>query len=82
MLFRSFKQAVTDDSGRYVIRGIAPGQYTIYAWENVYNNAWLNARYLAHFENRGRPITIGTTPAGEIQLNAIPTENYLEAWAR
>jgi protocatechuate 3,4-dioxygenase beta subunit len=77
-----FRQATTDDSGRYSIRGIAPGQYTIYAWENVYNNAWLNARYLSHFETRGRPLTIGTTPPPELQLDAIATENYLELWAR
>jgi protocatechuate 3,4-dioxygenase beta subunit len=77
-----FRQATTDDSGRYTIRGVPPGQYTIYAWENVYNNAWLNARYLSHFQTLGRPITIGATPPAELQLNAIPTENYLEFWAR
>jgi hypothetical protein len=77
-----FKQATTDDDGRYLIRGIAPGAYTIFAWENVYSNAWLNSRYFAHYENHGKPITIGATPPAEFQLEAIATENYLEVWAR
>jgi hypothetical protein len=77
-----FKQATTDEKGTFTIRGVAPGQYTIFAWENIYNQAWLNTRYLDHYLTQGRPITIGSTPPAEIQIEAIPTENYLELWAR
>jgi protocatechuate 3,4-dioxygenase beta subunit len=77
-----FKQATTDDKGTFTIRGVAPGQYTIFAWENIYNQAWLNTRYLDHYLARGRSITVGNTPPAEIQIEAIPTENYLEIWAR
>jgi hypothetical protein len=77
-----FKQATTDDKGTFTMRGVAPGQYTIFAWENIYNQAWLNPRYLDHYLTQGRPITIGNTPPAEIQLEAIPTDNYLEIWAR
>ena len=77
-----FRQATTDDQGTFTIRGVAPGPYTIFAWENIYNQAWLNARYLDHYLMQGRPITIGNSPPAEIQIEAIPTENYLETWAR
>jgi len=77
-----FKQATSDDTGMFTMRGVAPGQYTIFAWENIYNQAWLNPRYLDHYLAKGRTITIGNTPPAEIQLEALPTENYLELWAR
>src|SRR4029079_7565488 len=62
-----FRQATTDDQGTFTIRGVAPGPYTIFAWENIYNQAWLNARYLDHYLMQGRPITIGNSPPAEIQ---------------
>ncbi|HET9132571.1 MAG TPA: hypothetical protein VFO86_16580 [Terriglobia bacterium] len=65
----------------FTMRGVAPGEYKVFTWENVYNNAWLNARYLEHFESQGRPITINPSPQ-PLELEAIPTENYLEFWAR
>ena len=32
-------RAVTDEAGHFVIKGIAPGSYEIYAWDTVDINA-------------------------------------------
>jgi hypothetical protein len=39
MLYRT---AVTDASGRFTIKGVAPGEYTAIDWEDIHNTAWRN----------------------------------------
>jgi hypothetical protein len=38
--FHLFKQVTTDQYGRFEIRGIAPGDYKVFSWEQVEQNAW------------------------------------------
>jgi hypothetical protein len=51
--------AVLAASGNFTINGVAPGDYKLFAWEYVAANAWMNAEYLAPFENRGQAISVG-----------------------
>jgi hypothetical protein len=45
--------------GAFRLSGIAPGDYKLFAWESIPPTAYMNAEYLAQYENRGIPITIG-----------------------
>jgi hypothetical protein len=47
---------VTDAAGNYEINSIAPGDYTIYAWDNVETGAWQNAEFLQKYA--GTPVHI------------------------
>jgi hypothetical protein len=67
-----YRNATTDDTGTFTIRGVPPGPYTIFAWESVPPGAWQNAEFLSRYEARGRPISVGAGSAGEVQLNVIP----------
>ena len=54
-----YLSAATDASGRFVMRGVPPGDYKLFAWESVRPFAYQNATFIARAENRGRLIHVG-----------------------
>ena len=53
-----YKSVLTDAEGRFEFRGIAPGDYVLFAWDDVDNDAWLSADFLKSYENRGREVKV------------------------
>jgi hypothetical protein len=53
-----YKTATTDAAGKYTVRGIAPGNYKIFAFEGSRVGEFYNARFLSKHEFRGKPITV------------------------
>ena len=47
-----FKETNTDQSGRFEIRGIPPGEYEVFGWDDVDEDAWLDPAFLKAFEDR------------------------------
>lgn len=53
-----YKSSKSDASGKFVVRGIAPGNYRIFAFDGVANGEFYNARFLSKYEFRGKSITV------------------------
>lgn len=49
-----YRRASTDHQGRFSMRGLAPGDYTFYAWDDVERGAWESPEFMRAFEGRGR----------------------------
>ena len=47
-----------DGTGTFVFRGIAPGTYKIFAWENLPELAEQNAVFMSDYESRGITVTV------------------------
>jgi len=67
-----YKNATTDDQGRFSLSGIRPGEYKLFAWETLPDGAWLNAEFLANYEAQGRPINVVSTATQKVALPVIP----------
>lgn len=65
-----YKWTTTDAQGKFTLQGIAPGDYKLFAWDDVDNGAWQDAEFLAPFEERGTKVAVteGTTLAVEVRL--------------
>ncbi len=70
-----FRSASADDSGRFVLRGIPPGDYRLLAWEDVEPGAWLDADFLRDYERRGETLSIGERGRFNPQLKVIQAGN-------
>jgi hypothetical protein len=53
-----FRAVFTDQTGRFSVRGVPPGDYGVLAWEDVPEGAWLNAEFLGRFETRMERIRV------------------------
>jgi hypothetical protein len=62
----------SDASGRFVIRGVPPGDYKVFAWESIRPFAYQNAAFLAKHEERGRIVHVGQGGTASAELTVIP----------
>jgi hypothetical protein len=69
-----YKEGTTDQYGRFAIKGIAPGGYKLFAWEELESGASQDSEFLKTFEAQGQPIAIQESRAESAQLKLIPTE--------
>ena len=65
-----YKSVTADASGRFEVRGLAPGDYVFLALEQIEPGAWQSAEALRADDGRGRRmrITEGATMAGDLRL--------------
>jgi hypothetical protein len=69
--FRLYRLATTDQLGRFFLRGIAPGDYKLFAWEDVEVNAWQDPDFLKPFEEKGRSVHIEENGRQTVELTSI-----------
>jgi hypothetical protein len=68
-----YREARTDESGRFAIRGVAPGEYKVFAWpESPRGRAYLNERFLADYESRGTTVRVNAAMTSEVQATELP----------
>jgi hypothetical protein len=72
--FRLYKNTTTDQYGKFILRGIAPGKYKLFSWKDVEDNAWQDPDFLKPFEDQGAEITAEENGRISIQLKLIATD--------
>ena len=70
--FDLWKTAATDPSGQFRLDRIAPGNYTLYAWEDVSDGAWQDPDFLRAYEARGTAISVRDGATETARLTILP----------
>jgi len=70
-----FKTVLTDQAGRFNIRGIPPGDFKIFAWEALEPNAHFDPEVLARFEQQSKAVHVTESSTQDVQLKLIPGQN-------
>ena len=68
-----YQTAPTDQNGHFSLRGVEPGAYTVYAWDNLEpGQPWFDADAMKQLKDDGVPVTIraGEKTHADIQLVA------------
>jgi hypothetical protein len=68
----NYRQALSDQSGRFAVRNIAPGDYTLFAWEQIERGAYFDPEFLAQYEERGKAVHVEEGGHMTVKLDAIP----------
>jgi hypothetical protein len=62
----------SDASGRFTLRGVAPGEYKVFAWESIPAFAYQNSTFIAKHEERGKLVNVGQSGTATVELTVIP----------
>lgn len=67
-----YRVVSTNDAGVFRIQGITPGDYKLFAWENVEKGAWQDPDFIQLYESAGRRIRINEGSNENLHLPVIP----------
>jgi len=66
-----FKYQATDQYGHFDFRGLAPGEYKLFSWEEVETNAWQDPDFLKAFEDKGERVDLKESDQKTVNAAAI-----------
>jgi hypothetical protein len=67
-----YKSAVTDQTGHFTMIGITPGDYKLFAWEDIEPFSYNDPDVLRQFEDKGKPIHIVEAAKEMVEVRLIP----------
>ena len=69
-----YRTISTDALGHFHLEGVPPGDYRVFAWEDIEAGAWQDPEFVRQFEDRGRPVRINEGGTSNIELRVIPPQ--------
>jgi hypothetical protein len=69
-----YKMITTDQNGSYSLAGITPGDYRVYAFEDIEQGAHQDRDYLKEFERYGDKVTVAERESKTLELKLIPAD--------
>jgi protocatechuate 3,4-dioxygenase beta subunit len=73
--YHLYKNTTTDQYGKFILRGVTPGQYKLFSWKEVENDAWEDPDFLKPFESKGVEVNAEENGHATLALKLIPTES-------
>lgn len=67
-----YKVASADQYGRFSLRGIAPGSYRVFAWEDAPSGAYQDPDFVRHYDDFGQHVDIEQGGLFQVQPQLIP----------
>jgi protocatechuate 3,4-dioxygenase beta subunit len=68
-----FHKTASDQNGRFSLHGIAPGQYSLFAWDHVEGDAYYDPEFLRNYQQQATSLEISENDRKNLQLRVIPT---------
>lgn len=75
---RLYGTTTTDQYGRFSLQGIPPGEYKLFAWEDVEPGAYQDPDFLRRHEKRGEYVRVEEAGRYSIELRLIPADEHLD----
>lgn len=68
-----YYMARADASGRFRFQGVAPGEYSVFAWQALPDGAHFSERFVSKYEDAGKRINVAQTSVTGADVTLIPS---------
>jgi Carboxypeptidase regulatory-like domain len=72
---RLSQKVATDQYGHFLLRGIPPGRYKVFCWDEVEDGAWEDPDFLKAFENQGQEVSLKEAAFKTVDIVVIETKS-------
>lgn len=69
-----YQTATTDQNGRFELRGLEPGEYTVYSWDDIEDGAWFDDEVLKGYSNDGVKVTLRAGEKTQTQVHVAASQ--------
>jgi protocatechuate 3,4-dioxygenase beta subunit len=70
---RFYRQALGDSGGRFTIANVSPGDYKLFAWEEIERGMYFDPDFMQAYEDAGKPVQVEEGGNLNVQLEVIPS---------
>jgi len=78
-LKRLLQSTRTGANGKFEFRGVAPGTYSLYSWDNVEEHEWDDPEFLKPFKTKSTSVSVTEGENKSLDLTLIQTQSEAEA---
>ena len=66
-----YRTALSGPDGSFTLRGIVPGDYRLFGWDDLEPNAYLNVDFMRAYLELGTPVRIQPSQSASVSLRVI-----------
>jgi hypothetical protein len=74
--FDLYRTTNSNTEGRVAFSNVTPGDYKVFAWEEVKTGAWQDPLYMEKFEDKGRLVHVDKAGSSNETVQVIRAEGY------
>jgi len=67
-----YKTAITDQNGKVSLRGLTPGDYRLFAWEDIEPYSYFDPEVLRQYEQQGKLVHVKESATEQVEMKIIP----------
>ena len=69
-----YRITTTDQNGQFTLQGVPPGEYRLYAWEDIEPGIYMDPEFLKPHESKAQKITIKANGQEQVSIAQISAE--------
>jgi 5-hydroxyisourate hydrolase-like protein (transthyretin family) len=69
-----FKTVSSDQNGGFTFKDVVPGEYKVFAWEDVESGAYMDPDYMKPIDSKGEALSLREKDQKALQLTMIPAD--------
>lgn len=73
-VFNFYKTSTTDQFGNFTIKTVTPGEYKVFAWEDLELGAYMDPEFVKSVESTSEAVSVKESGKPAVQLELIPAE--------
>jgi hypothetical protein len=76
---RLFQSVRSGANGKFEFRGVTPGDYQLFSWDNIDEHEWDDPEFMKPFKTRGVSVSVAEGDTKSVDLTVIQTKGDEEA---
>jgi len=75
LLRHEYKTAATDQYGKFEVKGLAPGGYSVYAFDASDSDTWTDTEAMKRYQDKGAAVEVAANDHKSVELKLIITND-------